>query len=98
MLLLLNAVPNNYKWAFAEEQPSAAAPYYVDASKATSASTPASPSATDDLVSVGGVSARSIYHGFRRFRSTTPMGYLKAVRSTWRAPPWLSGRRHGTPA
>jgi hypothetical protein len=26
VLLLLNAVPNNYKWAFAEQQPSAAAP------------------------------------------------------------------------
>lgn len=33
-----------------------------------------------DLVHVSGVSARSLQDGFRRFRSTTPMKYLRDVR------------------
>ena len=80
VLLLLNAVPNNYKWAFAEERPSSAAPYYVRRVESYIREHAREPITTDDLVAVGGVSARSIYHGFRRFRSTTPLGYLKAVR------------------
>jgi AraC-like DNA-binding protein len=34
----------------------------------------------DDLVEVAGVSARALQMGFRRFRNTTPMAYLRAVR------------------
>jgi AraC-like DNA-binding protein len=34
----------------------------------------------DELVAVAGVSARTLYSGFRQFRNTTPMAYLKAVR------------------
>ena len=59
---------------------SAVAPYYVRRVESYIREHAGEPIATDDLVAVGGVSARSIYHGFRRFRSTTPMGYLKAVR------------------
>ncbi len=33
-----------------------------------------------DLADVAGVSARALQVGFRRFRSTTPMAYLRAVR------------------
>jgi AraC-like DNA-binding protein len=79
-LLLLNVVPNNYSWAFAEESRSTVAPYYVRRVESYIREHAGEPIATDDLVAVGGVSARSIYHGFRRFRATTPMGYLKAVR------------------
>lgn len=79
-LMLLNVVPNNYSWAFAEEAVSAAAPYYVRRVESYVREHAGQPITTEDLVAVGGVSARSIYHGFRRFRSTTPMGYLKAVR------------------
>lgn len=80
LLLLLKAVPSNYKWAFADDSSSSVAPYYVyrvEKYIRVHAHEEISP---DDLVSVGGVSARSIYNGFRRFRSTTPMGYVKAVR------------------
>jgi AraC-like DNA-binding protein len=95
VLLLLNAVPNNYKWAFAEESPSAAAPYYVRRVESYIREHAREPITTDDLVTVGGVSARSIYHGFRRFRSTTPMAYLKAVRLDMARAALARGRLHG---
>jgi AraC-like DNA-binding protein len=95
VLLLLNAVPNNYKWAFAEESPSTAAPYYVRRVESYIREHAREPITTDDLVTVGGVSARSIYHGFRRFRSTTPMGYLKAVRLDMARAALGLGRRQG---
>jgi AraC-like DNA-binding protein len=93
VLLLLNAVPNNYKWAFAEGSPSAAVPYYVRRVESYIREHAREPITTDDLVTVGGVSARSIYHGFRRFRSTTPMGYLKAVRLDMARAALALGRR-----
>jgi transcriptional regulator GlxA family with amidase domain len=34
----------------------------------------------EDMVAVAGVSSRALYSGFRQFRNTTPMAYLKAVR------------------
>jgi AraC-like DNA-binding protein len=34
----------------------------------------------DDLAGVAGVSARALQMGFRRFRNTTPMAYLRGVR------------------
>jgi transcriptional regulator GlxA family with amidase domain len=34
----------------------------------------------EDLAEVAGVSARALQMGFRRFRNTTPMAYLRAVR------------------
>ncbi|MFO1081002.1 MAG: AraC family transcriptional regulator [Reyranellaceae bacterium] len=80
VLLLLNAVPNNYRWALASPSRSAAAPFYVRRVESYIREHAREPITPEDLVAVGGVSARSIYHGFRRFRSTTPMGYLKAVR------------------
>lgn len=93
-LMLLGVVPNNYSWAFAEESRSAVAPYYVRRVESYIREHASRPIATEDLVAVGGVSARSIYHGFRRFRSTTPMGYLKAVRLD-RAREALAGNRAG---
>jgi AraC-like DNA-binding protein len=80
LLLLLNVVPNNYKWTFAADSLCSAAPYYVRRVENYIREHAGRQINTDDLVTVGGVSARSIYHGFKRFRSTTPMGYLKAVR------------------
>jgi AraC-like DNA-binding protein len=34
----------------------------------------------EEMVAVAGVSSRALYNGFRQFRNTTPMAYLKAVR------------------
>jgi AraC-like DNA-binding protein len=94
-LLLLAAVPNNYKWAFAEEPHSAAAPYYVRRIESYIREHAREQMTADELVAVGGVSARSIYHGFRRFRSTTPMAYLKAVRLNLARDMLVKGRRRG---
>lgn len=80
LLLLLNAVPNNYRRAFAGNSRCTAAPYYVRRVENYIREHACEPINADDLLTAGGVSARSIYHGFRRFRSTTPMDYLKAVR------------------
>ena len=95
-LLLLNAVPNNYKWAFADDSLCTAAPYYVRRVENYIREHACEPIGADDLVTVGGVSARSIYHGFRRFRSTTPMGYLKAVRLDLARDALVKGRGRGS--
>jgi transcriptional regulator GlxA family with amidase domain len=36
--------------------------------------------ALDDLAGVAGVSARALQMGFRRFRDTTPLAYLRSIR------------------
>ncbi len=95
LLLLLNAVPNNYKWAFADDSQRTAAPYYVRRVENYIREHAGEPIGADDLVAVGGVSARSIYHGFRRFRSTTPMGFLKAVRLDLARDALVKGRGRG---
>jgi AraC-like DNA-binding protein len=94
-MLLLNAVPNNYKWVFADESRSAAAPYYVRRVENYIREHAREQISTADLVLVGGVSARSIFDGFRRFRSITPMGYLKAVRLDMARDALVKGRRLG---
>src|SRR5262249_40957085 len=80
LLLLLNAVPNNYRWAFGVNSPCSPAPYYVRRVESYILENAREQINTDDLIRVAGVSARSMYHGFKRFRSTTPLGYLKTVR------------------
>lgn len=96
LLLFLNAVPNNYTRAFADDATRAAAPYYVRRVENYIREHAGEPISTDDLVTVGGVSARSIYHGFRRFRSTTPMGFLKAVRLDMARDALVKARRGGS--
>ena len=95
LLMLLNVIPNNYKWAFAADSLCSAAPYYVRRVENYIREHASKQIGADDLVTVGGVSARSIYHGFRRFRSTTPMGYLKAVRLDLARDALIKGRSHG---
>ena len=95
LLLLLNAVPNNYRWAFAANSTSSAAPYYVRRVENYIREHAREQISAEDLIAVGGVSARSIYHGFRRFRLTTPMGYLKTVRLDLARDALVEGRDKG---
>jgi AraC-like DNA-binding protein len=95
-LLLLKAVPNNYQRTFAAGSLCSAAPYYVRRVEKYIKEHARNQINTDDLVTIGGVSARSIYQGFRRFRSTTPMGYLKAVRLDLARDALVKGRGKGT--
>ena len=41
---------------------------------------PERPITVGDLIATSGVSARTLFEGFRRFRGTTPMALLRTVR------------------
>lgn len=79
MTALLTLQPHNYSEAL-ERVASPAAPFYVRRAEEYIASNAGKPVTIDDLVAATGVSARSLYDGFRRFRGSTPMRYLKEVR------------------
>lgn len=80
-LLVLKAVSNAYDRApplVEDDAPSA--PYYIRRVEQYIRDFAKDPIDMDDLVKAGGVSSRSIYNGFKRFRASTPMAYLKTVR------------------
>lgn len=80
LLLLLKEIPNNYSWAFAENLVSSAAPHYVRRVEEYIREHARDDIAVEDLIRVASVSARSVYSGFKRYRSITPIAYLKTVR------------------
>ncbi|MEZ5735497.1 MAG: AraC family transcriptional regulator [Novosphingobium sp.] len=57
-----------------------AAPYYVRRAEEYIRANLREPIGIDELVAVAGVSSRSLYYGFRRWRKTTPMSYLRNLR------------------
>jgi len=74
--LLLAAVPHNYSQLF-DTPPSSPAPYYVRRVEDYIHEHAREAIALEEMIAVSGVSARSLHAGFRRFRDTTPMVYLK---------------------
>jgi AraC-like DNA-binding protein len=56
------------------------APYYVRRVEDAIDATPDAETSLADLTRIAGVSVRTLYYGFRRFRDTTPLAYLKAKR------------------
>lgn len=74
--LLLAAAPHNHSDLY-NSPASAAAPYYVRRVEEFIVSHLCDPITLDEMIKVSGVSARSLHAGFRRFRDTTPMNYLK---------------------
>lgn len=74
--LLLAAVPHNHSDLF-DAAPSGPAPYYVRRVEEYVREHAEDPISLDEMIQVSGVSARSLHAGFRRFRDTTPMAYLK---------------------
>lgn len=77
--LLLAAVPHNQSEFF--DAPSASpAPYYVKRVEDFIHQHAADSITLEEMINVAGVSARSLHAGFRRFRGTTPMNYLKNCR------------------
>ena len=58
------------------------APYYVLRAEREMRAQIALPLSVTRLAAVAGVSERALYEGFRRFRATTPMGKLTALRLT----------------
>ena len=79
MTALLTAQPSNYSAALAR-QASPAMPRHVMRAEEMIRAHPELPITVADLSDVSGVSARTLFEGFRRFRGTTPMALLKAVR------------------
>jgi len=77
--MLLSLQPHNYS-AQLREGASAAAPFYVRRAEDYIHVHAGESISMEDLVAVSGVSARSLYAGFRRFRGTSPMAYLKWLR------------------
>jgi AraC-like DNA-binding protein len=79
MSLLLSSFPHNLR----EEYDRAAqpcAPYYVHRAEQFVEAHARDPIDIESLVEAAGVSARSLFGGFRRFRGLSPMAYLKAKR------------------
>lgn len=76
---LLRQVPNNYADALARPA-SRAAPYYVRRAEEYMRLHAADQLKLKDIIAVSGVSARTLFKGFRDFRGTGPMAYLKSVR------------------
>ena len=70
---------HNYSEALSQGQ-SPAAPYYIRRAEEYIYARAGEVITMDDLVEVSGVSARSLYEGFRRFRGTTPMAFIKWLR------------------
>lgn len=77
--LLLAAVPHNHTELF-NTPVSSPAPYYVRRVEEFIHHHVSDPITLDEMIAVSGVSARSLHTGFRRFRGTTPMTYLKNCR------------------
>ena len=74
--LLLAAVPHNHS-DLCDAPPSGPAPYYVRRVEEFVREHARDPITLGEMIDVSGVSARSLHAGFRRFRDTTPMAYLK---------------------
>ena len=74
--LLLASVSHNYSDLF-DAPPCSPAPYYVRRVEDYIHEHSRQPITLEEMIAVSGVSARSLHAGFRRFRDTTPMVYLK---------------------
>jgi AraC-like DNA-binding protein len=57
-----------------------AAPYYVKRAEAHIREQAGEELTVDDIAAVAGVSPRSLFYGFKRWRNTTPMAYVRDVR------------------
>ena len=79
MNALLTGHRHNYSEHLARRQ-SPAAPRHVTRALAYIQANADKPLTIAKLVEVSGISARSLFEGFRRFKGTTPMGYLRSVR------------------
>ena len=77
--LVLSELRHTHSDALARPRPRAA-PYYVKRVEEFVNLHAENTITVDDMVAVSGVSARSLFNGFRAFRNMGPMAYLKRVR------------------
>jgi len=59
------------------------APYYVKRAEAYIREKARDELTVDDIAAAAGVSPRSLFYGFKRWRKTTPMAYVRDVRLDW---------------
>ncbi len=79
ILKLLESQPSNYSDQL-RPQPCKIAPYHVRRVEQFIIDHADQPLILEQLVEASGVSARTLFDGFRRFRGTSPMAFLKSVR------------------
>jgi len=77
--LLLRQIPNNYADDLVEPH-SNPAPYYVKRAEDFISRNTREPAALAEIVEFSGVSARTLFEGFRKFRGVSPMRHAKNVR------------------
>lgn len=76
---LLLTQPHNYSERLVDDAPSIA-PYFVKKAECFIEENAHEPLTIGEIVEHVGVSTRSLFSGFRKYRETTPMEYLKNVR------------------
>ncbi|MBC2660179.1 AraC family transcriptional regulator [Novosphingobium flavum] len=79
VLKLLESHPSNYSDQL-RPQPCKIAPQHVRRVEQYMLAHADQPITLEKLVEVSGVSARALFDGFRKFRGTSPMAYLRSVR------------------
>lgn len=79
MMAVLRAIPNNYSDDL-EKQRQGVAPFYVRKAEAYIRANLGGVITVEAIVEASGVSSRSLFYGFRRWRSTTPLAFVKGVR------------------
>lgn len=79
MTLLLTGVPNNYSLHLNSSTP-ASGPYYLRRAEEYIRQHACNVVSIEDLVRAAGVRPRSLYYGFKRWRGTTPLAYLRNTR------------------
>lgn len=78
--MLLTCQPHNYSAELCEDDSPSVAPAFVKRVERYIEEHADAPITIGDLAEQAGVSSRSLFTGFRRYRNTTPMHYLKEVR------------------
>src|SRR5262245_34840639 len=79
MATILASFPNSISEGLARPA-RACAPYYVRRVEEAIDAAPEAETSLQEMTRIAGVSMRTLYYGFRRFRDTTPLAYLKARR------------------
>lgn len=93
-LLLLRSLRKADGLAIAERPPQVA-PYYVRRAEQYVSENYMKPIGVSELEAATGVSARTLYYGFRQYRDATPMKYLKGVRLMRARRRLLEAQMHG---
>jgi AraC-like DNA-binding protein len=95
LFLLLKCIPHRYLPVL-NEPPARIAPFYVRRAETYMREHMHTDVTIEMLTSISGVSARTLYYGFKDHRKLTPMKYLKKMRLTQARGALLEARLTGT--